>query len=89
MDDLVFMLKTYKEDYAYYKRLIDTFLKYNVDHIRLYVVVPEKDMQLFQVAEEEIIVIKEESLPVAYFKKKYNGFAQGYLNQQIVKLSFW
>lgn len=89
MEKIAFLLKTYKDDHIYYKRLVETFFKYNVDHIKLYVVVPQKDIHLFRMEDPLIEVIGEENLPVNYFQKKCNGFSPGYLNQQIVKLAFW
>lgn len=40
MYNFVFMLKTYGPDQDYVSRLIETYKKYNVDSIPLYIVVP-------------------------------------------------
>lgn len=89
MDKIVFMLKTYKKDYCYYSQFVETFRQYNVDNIKLYVVVPKADVSLFYVKDDNIKIVAEEELPVEYFKKGCNGYSAGYLNQQIVKLAFW
>lgn len=90
MYDFCFMLKTYNRDIRFVERLVKTYINHNVDGIHLYIVVPQKDIQLFIDYENEFIsVIAEETINVSYFKEGYNGLSAGYLNQEICKLAFW
>lgn len=90
MYDFCFMLKTYNKDYRYVERLIQSFRKYNKDSIHMFIVLPNKDIQLFSVfVSENISLIEEESIDVDIFLKGINGLPAGYLNQEIYKLAFW
>lgn len=89
MKDLVFMLKTYKGDYIYYRQLVETFLKFNADKIPLYVVVPKEDMELFYINNECIYIICEEDIPGVQKNQVGTKYPLGYLNQEIIKLAFW
>lgn len=89
MDDIAFLLKSFRGDYVYYKHLIETYTKYNSDHIPLYVVVPKEDLDLFKVDYKDINVLSENEL-LKQDKYLYNRkISMGYINQQIIKLSFW
>ena len=59
MDSIAFLLKTYREDYCYYRELISSFQRYNADSIRLYVVVPKDDAGLFENDDPLITTIYE------------------------------
>lgn len=93
MDKFVFLLKTYEKDFAYAERLLNSFAKYNEDNIHCYIVVPKDSRILLEnlfdeevkrnlsfVAEEEFEGLGSESI---------NGISAGYINQEIIKLSFW
>jgi hypothetical protein len=90
MHNLVILLKTFVDDLKYVERLIPSYNKYNRDNIPLYFVVPEADINVFQrfsnlnveILSEELFNDKLTSVPVF-------GMKPGYINQQIIKLSFW
>lgn len=92
MYNFVFMLKTYKNDWNYVCRLIETYNKYNRDEIPMYIVVPKNDFDLFNSKYhhiKNIVVFSETMIDVDYAKETINGLSPGYINQEIVKLSFW
>lgn len=93
MEKFVFLLKTYEKDFDCAIRLLDSFSKHNMDNIHCYVIIPESSKALFIgllgmevkrncsfLAEEEFEGLVNEGL---------NGLSAGYINQEIVKLSFW
>jgi len=84
------LLKSYDQDFAYAQRLITSFHKHNADNLTLYVVVPESDLPSFQVlASETVVVLTESVLSEHLVDKPVSGMRAGYINQEIVKLSFW
>lgn len=93
MYNFVFMLKTYRKDFEYVKRLIDTYQQYNVDDIPLYIVVPDVDEELFKQSFAKSLnggtVICENKIEVKYAEEEICGISAGYINQEIVKLAFW
>lgn len=92
MYSFVFMLKTYRKDEYYVSRLIETYRKFNRDGIKLFIVVPQQDVALFQekyASIEHIEVLSENNLDVEYAHEPINGIKAGYINQEIVKLAFW
>ncbi len=89
METISFLLKTYCGDAMYWHQLRNSFTRFNADGIKLYVVAPREEMSLFESKDENIKFIAEEELPVAMFPALYRGKNSGWLNQQIVKLSFW
>lgn len=89
--NFVMFCKTYRKDIERFKVLVDSFNKYNLEDIPLYVSIPEQDWELFKdFSSENIKIIKDEDIPVNYFEEdKPCGFSKGYMNQQITKLGFW
>ena len=93
------VLKTYRGDYAYAKRLLESFHKYNVDSLSLIVVVPREDINFFaEVVCETVILIADSEIPVQQFQvgdlprrfrsNRDSAPEVGYLNQRILKLGF-
>lgn len=94
MDRFVFLLKTYEKDLEYSVRLIKSFQKYNIDSIRMYVILPKKDIERFESLlgdeDKQNIFIKAEEVICPYLvDKPVGGINAGYINQEIIKLSFW
>ena len=90
MDNFSFLLKSYLEDIEYVDRLLKSFKIYNKSNIRLFLVVPQKDLMHFAKFEDKsIILLKEELLDKYLVKENVNGVRPGYINQEIIKLSFW
>jgi len=88
MYDFCFFLKTYRNDYNSVVRLVDSFQKYNEDHIILYLVCPKQDVSMFQaLIKKNMILLEEEKIGVEVFKSD-TRWSAGYLNQAIYKLAF-
>ncbi|MDR7210861.1 hypothetical protein [Flavobacterium piscis] len=47
MTDIVILIKTYKQDYPAYKKLISSINKFNVDRIPVYVAINDADYDYF------------------------------------------
>lgn len=95
MYKFAFLLKTYSGDFQYARRLINSFEKYNKDDIPLYIIVEKKDknalMNLMpEIGENRNILIKAaEDICTYLIGHDVNGIKKGYINQEIIKLSFW
>lgn len=84
-----FLLKTYSGDFTLAERLINSFNIHNIDSLPLFVVVPEEDFEHFlSFTSSSISVLSERSIPSIFADAPINGIRPGYINQQIVKLSF-
>jgi hypothetical protein len=86
-----FLCKSYREDIAAVVRLVSSFNKYNSEKIPLYLVVPRADVKLFQekVPRFQGEILVEEDICQDLITKGLGNFSAGYINQQIVKLTFW
>jgi len=91
MDNIAILVKSFIGDFEYTKRLIESYKKYNVDKIPLYLVVPESDMSTFEhFNEKHIKVLSDESVCNKLVKdRRIRGIRPGYINQEIIKLAFW
>lgn len=90
MDTFALLVKSYRNDYAYAGRLLDSIRHHNRDSIPVYMVVPDDDLQLFASIEDEGVRIIGESLLGSHLvDHEVAGFSTGYINQEIVKLAFW
>lgn len=94
MYNFTFMLKTYEKDFPYAERLLASFAKHNRDGIHCYVVAPrESGKVLFDALSDEIkknvSFIAEEEWGELLTDESINGIRAGYINQEIIKLSFW
>lgn len=87
---LAFMLKTYGADLPYAVRLVKSFQRFNVENLPMYVVVPDDEMVNFRVLEgPNVRLISEVLLSHHFTEQPVRDIAPGYVNQEIVKLSFW
>ena len=90
MHKLAMLLKSYAPDLAYTERMIASFNQHNRDEISLYVIVPDAELSLFsQFASPLITVLGESVLGHHLVHEEVHGLRPGYINQEIVKLSFW
>lgn len=90
MHDFAMLLKSYGADAELADRLIKSFNLFNSDGIHLYVVVPEADMDRFaQWASTSITILPESLFSNHLVDREVHGIRPGYINQEIVKLSFW
>lgn len=84
------LLKSYDKDWEYARRLVESFHKHNADRLSMYVVVPEDDLLQFrELSSQTVIVLSETLLSQHLVHEPVNGIRAGYINQEIVKLSFW
>lgn len=93
MDKFAFLLKTYEKDFIYAKRLLNSFQKYNRDDIHCYVVVPRKSQEILKDSlsmevKQNLSFIPEDEFE-GLVNKDINELSAGYINQEIIKLSFW
>lgn len=91
MHKLVILVKSYIGDIAYIDRLIKSYNKYNIDNLPLYLVVPNSDIEKFNIFKNKFInIISEEKVSNnLVFDYSIRNIRPGYINQQIIKLSFW
>jgi len=89
---ICFMLKTYRADFELTKRLVSSFNRHNMDEIPLFILVEKPDFGLFS---DEFLggvvqVLDIDSIGEDLFTNEpVSGMTTGYVNQQIVKLTFW
>jgi hypothetical protein len=84
------LLKSYDKDFDLAERLIESFNRFNPEQLQMFIVVPESDVEQFRVFESETISVLSESLLGQYLvDHEVAGIRPGYINQEIVKLSFW
>ena len=90
MTEIALLVKSYAGDFDYARRLIESIRKHNVQSLETYMVVPEADLQQFQsLTSEKIHLLSEEILAEHLVTEETAGFRPGYINQEIIKLSFW
>lgn len=84
------LVKSYAADLEYTRRLMASVARFNRDHIPVFLVVPESDVEVFaEFANTDVSVLSEELLGAHLVREPTAGFSPGYINQEIVKLSFW
>lgn len=93
METFAFLLKTYEQDFSYAVRLLKSFSRYNADSLMCFVVLPESSERLLagRLTAQElkgITFLHEEDFP-GLVRESVGGISAGYINQEIVKLSFW
>lgn len=89
-DPLGLLLKSYRGDVEYARRLIASFEKHNPEGLPLYCVVPTEDLDLFAPLASSTVTILDEAVFTPYFTSEdVHGIRPGYINQEIVKLAFW
>ncbi|MCF8526174.1 MAG: DUF6492 family protein [Candidatus Nanopelagicales bacterium] len=90
MEPVSLLLKSFRGDHAYAVRLVESFHEFNVDGLRLHVVVPHEDVELFApLAGVTVDVIDESEFAPHLVQEPVAGLRAGYINQEIVKLAFW
>ena len=90
MHEFGLLLKSYGQDFAYARRMVDSFNRHNIEGLPLFIVVPDSDHRhFFELASANVTVIQESSLSQYLVTKPIDGYRPGYVNQEIVKLAFW
>ena len=84
------LCKSYSGDFEYAQRMVKSFHQFNSDAIQLFLVVPETELKLFAPLSGDFVMLLSEQLLVGYLvDHEVHGMRPGYINQEIVKLSFW
>jgi hypothetical protein len=83
--------KTYSGDLGCAKRMLMSFHIHNKDSIKMYMSVPEREIELFhEFTNENVTLISDESYAKKYFSTTTkHGFSIGYFNHEVCKLAFW
>ena len=91
MEKFAFLLKTYQKDLPYALRLIKSFHLFNRDGIKMFVVLPKgsADEKLSSMVCDDVVIIDEKEACPYLIDEPVNGLPSGYINQEIIKLSFW
>jgi len=84
------LIKSYAGDLDYARRLMASVSRFNNEHLPIFLVVPQDDVEIFQeFANQDVAVLSEELLASHLVRESIAGFSAGYINQEIVKLAFW
>lgn len=87
---LALLLKSYRGDIDYARRLVASFEQHNPEKLPLFCVVPSEDIDLFAPLASSTVTVLDESVFSPYFtSEEVHGIRPGYINQEIVKLAFW
>jgi len=87
---LAFMLRSYGPDVTYAIRLVESFRRFNIDSLHLYISVPTDDAHLFaHLAGGDVTVMDDSQFAPMFVHAEVHGLRPGYINQEIVKLAFW
>lgn len=91
MSDIALLLKSYRGDIDYARRLIESFSLNNRDQLTMHCVVPAEDVKPFSsLMRENVVLHAEEELVGKHLVREPIGDLRvGYANQEIVKMSFW
>jgi hypothetical protein len=86
---IAILIKTYANDYDHLENLLKSIVRFNKDHIPVFILVPEDEKDFFQSLNAEgITVITDSKIPALMATTEINGIRSGYINQEIVKLGF-
>ncbi len=87
---LVFLLKSYSQDFELARRMVASFHTFNRHNIPLFVVVPDIDQKLFEsLTAENVTLILESKFEKHLVSEPVHNLRHGYINQEIIKLAFW
>ena len=90
MERIGILVKSYADDLEYARRLASSLHRHNVDRLPVYFVVPEEHVSIFTETVGYVgDVLSETELAEHLVTEPTAGFSAGYINQEIVKLSFW
>lgn len=90
MTAISILIKSHAGDAAYARRLLDSIRDHNADGIPVFAVVPQSDVAEFEdIAAGVAEVLPETLLERHLVTEPTAGFSAGYINQEIVKLTFW
>lgn len=81
MENIVLYCKSYRGDLNRVVNLVRSIQSFNKDSIPVYISVPKEDLSLFKANVTGVNFLDDEEV--------YEGTAPGWIQQQIVKSSFW
>lgn len=87
MEKFAFLLKTYDKDLDRAEKLLNSFVQYNDEGMKCYVVAPRECIKQMAIR-TNVCYIPEDTFG-GLVSSKVNGIQPGYVNQEIIKLSFW
>ena len=90
MNDIALLIKSHMPDRPYVERLVDSISQFNVNGLATYLVVPQSQRHAFiPFLERGIELLTDDEVAGSYLVSEgAHGLSAGYLNQEIVKLSF-
>lgn len=84
------LIKSYGVDYPLFQTLISSIERFNVELLPIWVVVPENDLELFLPhAGACCTILSEQVLGQYLVNHDVSRIRPGYINQEIIKMSFW
>lgn len=84
------LCKSFQGDLEYARRMVKSFHEFNTEGLKLFVVVPGKDLELFgQFTCPTVEILSEDRLGQYLVDREVHGMRPGYINQEIIKLAFW
>jgi len=84
------LCKSFSEDLEYAQRMVKSFHEFNTEGLKLFLVVPETELDLFgQFTCPTVEILSEDRLGQHLVDREVHGMRPGYINQEIVKLAFW
>lgn len=90
MTSFAILVKSHAPDFAYAERLLSSYARHNVDGVPLHLIVPDDEIGLFSSLAADNVRIDAESVLAGHLvSEPVAGFSPGYINQEIIKLSFW
>ena len=101
MKPFILFCKSYRNDVLRAKRLLESIVQFNVDHIPTYISVPETDIEIFKetipwstlngMGRGEFHLITDEQIVLSNPKSSLETYRSmsGYLNQQVIKSEIW
>ena len=91
MHKFVLFCKSYIGDKQQVRVLIKSYVEHNKDKIPFYISVPRNDLSAFKeiVSGTTIKLIADEDVTSELISEAINSSGVGYINQEIVKLTFW
>ena len=90
MQPIGLLIKSYARDFDYLRRLESSIREFNREDLPVFLIVPAADVQLFESVDlPSVQLMAEEDVVGQYLvSESAHGLSAGYLNQEIVKLSF-
>jgi len=91
MEPIVIFCKSYLPDLQRLIILLESIKDHNIQNIPVFISVPLNEYDIFKnkLREFDITLISDEEIANDLIEKPINEFNPGYINQQIVKMSFW